>query len=180
VAEAERETTDSERAARKGGTKKLILTFVPLVLIALVAAKITVLERPATPAAVAARAAVRQRELAAKCAHANGLTAPPAPAVTGPTLDLDSKTMNLDGNHYLKVGVSLQLPAKAVVDDVKVTENWASVAGQLVLDTFTSRSFAELSKDGVRLKLQHEIGYRTCERTGGKVVTVYFVDFVMQ
>jgi flagellar basal body-associated protein FliL len=108
------------------------------------------------------------------------LQSPPAPAVTGPTLDLDSKTVNLDGNHYLKVGVSLQLPPKAVVDDVKVTENWASVAGQLVVDTFSGRSLAELSKDGARVKLQHEIGYRTCERTGGKVVTVYFVDFVMQ
>jgi flagellar basal body-associated protein FliL len=179
VSEAASETTDAERATRKGGTKRLVLTFVPLVLIALVAAKITVLERPTTPAVTAARAAVRQRELDAKCARANGLK-PPAEAVTGPTLDLDPKTVNLDGTHYLKVGVSLQLPPKAVVDDVKVTENWASVAGQLVLDTFSGRSFAELSKDGERVKLQHDIGYRTCERTGGKVVTVYFVDFVMQ
>jgi len=179
VAEAASETADPDRAPRKSGTKRLILTFVPLVLIALVAARITVLERPTSPRAAAARAAVRQRELDAKCASANGLKLP-APAVTGPTLDLDPKTMNLDGTHYLKVGVSLQLPAKAVVDDVKGTENWASVAGQLVVDTFSGRSFAELSKDGVRVKLQHDIGYRTCERTGGEVVTVYFVDFVMQ
>jgi flagellar basal body-associated protein FliL len=180
VAEAASDETAPERATRKGGAKKLILTFVPLVLIALVVAKITVLERPVPPAVVAARAAVRQRELDTKCARANGMKLPPAPAVSGPTLDLDSKTMNLDGAHYLKVGVSLQLPTKAVVDDVKVTENWASVAGQLLIDTFSGRSVAELSKDGLREKLQHEIGYRTCERTGGKVVTVYFVDFVMQ
>jgi flagellar basal body-associated protein FliL len=176
-----------------------MITLVPLILIAFVVARLTILESPAAPAVVAARAAAYQHGLDTKCALANSMN-PPAgvavpgttganhstapttttPAATGPTLDLDSKTMNLDGAHYLKVGVSLQLPPKAVIDDVKTNENWASIASQLVLDTFSGRSFAELSKDGVREALQHEIGYKTCERTGGKVTTVYFVDFVMQ
>jgi flagellar basal body-associated protein FliL len=198
MAEGEGERTAPERSRRKGGARRVILTFLPLALIALVVAKLTILEPPPAPAVVAARAAVRQYELDTKCALANGVNPPrapaaggtagasgsptttAAPAATGPTLDLDSKTMNLDGAHYLKVGVSLQLPAKAVVDDVKTTENWGSIASQLVLDTFSGRSFAELSKDGVRERLQHTIGYQTCERTGGKVATVYFVDFVMQ
>jgi flagellar basal body-associated protein FliL len=187
-----------EPAVRKGGARKLVLTLLPLVLIALVVARLAISEaRPPGKATVAARAAVRRYELDTRCALANRMKAPSAPAgtgatvsgsdtiatppaATGPTLDLDSKTMNLDGSHYLKVGVSLQLPAKAVVDEVKANENWASLVSQLVLDTFSGRSFAELSRDGVREALQHQIGYEACERTDGKVVTVYFVDFVMQ
>ena len=98
----------------------------------------------------------------------------------GPVLDLDSKTMNLDGSHFLKVGLSLQLPAGSVPDDVKIKENWGSVASQLVIDTFSGRTFDELSNDTLRLSLQHQIGNEVCEKTDGKVVTVYFTDFVMQ
>jgi flagellar basal body-associated protein FliL len=184
---------DDERAP-KSGTRRLAFMLLPLVLIALVVSKVTVLERrPPSPAVVAAKAALRRYELDTKCAGANGMNPPkrpsdprvdapasPAPPATGPTLDLDSKTLNLGGTHYLKVGASLQLPPKAVVDEVRATENWASLVSQLVIDTFSGRSFAELTHDGVRRQLQHEIGYETCERTAGKVVTVYFVDFVMQ
>jgi flagellar basal body-associated protein FliL len=74
----------------------------------------------------------------------------------------------------------LQLPAKAVPDEVKTTENWSSVASQLVLDTFSGRSFAELSDDGLRERLQHQIGNDVCEKTAGEVETLYFIDFVMQ
>jgi flagellar basal body-associated protein FliL len=183
VAEGDTEDTAPERAPRKGGTRKFIVTLIPLALIAVIVAKLTVLEPAPRPDAIAARAAEYQHDLETKCAAENGMSRSGTPAVadaTGPTLDLDSKTMNLDGTHYLKVGVSLQLPAKSVVDDVKVTENWGSVVSQLVLDTFSGRSFAELSREGVRTKLEHDIGYKTCLRTRGKVVTVYFVDFVMQ
>ncbi len=100
--------------------------------------------------------------------------------MAGPTLDLDSKTMNLDGSHFLKIGVSLQLPAASVPDTVKISENWGSMVSQLVIDTFSGRSFAELSDNGVREQLQRKIGNEVCEKTAGKVVTVYLTDFVMQ
>jgi flagellar basal body-associated protein FliL len=54
------------------------------------------------------------------------------------------------------------------------------VTSQLVIDTFSGRTFAELTSDALRLQLQHEIGNEVCEKTGGKVVTVYLTDFVMQ
>ena len=183
MAEDDTETSTSDRARRKGGTRKLLLTLIPLALIAVIVGKLTILEPPPTAAVVAARSAQYQHDLETRCAAANGMKASSTARIadaTGPTLDLDSKTLNLDGSHYLKVGVSLQLPPKSVVDDVKAEENWGSVVSQLVLDTFSGRSFAELSKDGVRVRLQHDIGYQACVRTGGKVVTVYFVDFVMQ
>jgi flagellar basal body-associated protein FliL len=150
---------------------------------------------PPTAAQVAAKAAATKLALETKCALANKMTAPKAPAekstdmkttpttmgeAVGPVLELDSKTMNLDGTHFLKIGISLQLPAASIPDDVKTKENWSSVASQLVIDTFSGRSFTELSNDGLREQLQHQIGDEVCLKTEGKVVTVYFIDFVMQ
>jgi len=201
MAEGEGEGAAPEEEKKKGGAKKLIIKIVPLLLIALVVAKMTVLKPPPpTAAQVAAKAATAKYDLDVKCADANGLTPPKAPAaavaakaakpaattpttkpeLAGPVLELDSKTMNLDGSHFLKIGVSLQLPLASIPDTVKTTENWSSVVSQLVIDTFTGRSFAELSNDALRVKLQHQIGNEVCEKTAGKVVTVYFIDFVMQ
>jgi flagellar basal body-associated protein FliL len=182
---------------KKGGAKKLIIKIVPLLLIALVVAKMTVLKPPPpTAAQVAAKAAAAKLALDTKCALANGLKAPKAPAPktpakpgttpttvappAGPVLELDSKTLNLDGTHFLKIGVSLQLPVGAVPDTVKTTENWGSVVGQLTLDTFSGRTFDELSNDDTRVRLQHQMGNEVCQKTEGKVDTVYFIDFVMQ
>ena len=195
MAEGEGEAAPEEEK-KKGGMKGLIIKIVPLLLIALVVAKMTVLKPPPpTAAQVKAKAAAAKLALDTKCAAANGLKAPKAPAKAGkdakttpttkaepegPVLDIDSKTMNLDGSHFLKVGVSLQLPAGSVPEEIKVKENWASVASQLVIDTFSGRTFDELTNDALRLQLQHEIGNEVCEKTDGKVITVYLTDFVMQ
>jgi flagellar basal body-associated protein FliL len=201
VAEAEEGAAEGEGAEekKKGGAKKLIIKIVPLLLIALVIAKMTVLKPPPpTAAQVAAKNAATKLALDTKCALANGQKAPKAPPTknaatkkasttptttaepAGPVLELDSKTMNLDGTHFLKIGISLQLPAGSVPDDIKIKQNWSSVASQLVIDTFSGRSFAELSNDGLREELQHRIGNEVCTKTEGAVVTVYFIDFVMQ
>ena len=194
---SEDEGERAEGEKKRGGAKGLIIKIVPLVLIALVIAKMTVLKPPPpTATQVKTKAAATKLALDTKCALANTLEAPKAPPVTdpakkattpttmaplsGPVLELDSKTVNLDGSHFLKIGVSLQLPAKSVPDTVKDTENWGSMTSQLVLDTFSGRSFAELSDDAFREKLQHQIGDEVCEKTEGKVVTTYFIDFVMQ
>jgi flagellar basal body-associated protein FliL len=197
VAEGEGEGEGApEEEKKKGGAKKLIIKIVPLILIALVIAKMTVLKPPPpTPAQAKAKAVAAKLALDTKCAEANGMKAPKAPAKTekkdmttpttkaelkGPVLEIDAKTMNLDGTHFLKVGIALQLPAGAVPDEVSTTENWGSVASQLVIDTFSGRTFDELSNDVLREGLQHEIGNEVCEKTDGEVVTVYLTDFVMQ
>jgi flagellar basal body-associated protein FliL len=202
MAESEGEAAsegEGAEAKSKGGAKKLIIKIIPLLLIALVIAKMTVLKPPPpTAAQVAAKNAATKLALDTKCALANGQKAPTQPPakektkkaasttpttkaeLTGPVMELDSKTMNLDGSHFLKIGISLQLPAGAVPDTVKTTENWSSVASQLVIDTFSGRSFDELSSDTLRVQLEHQIGNEVCEKTAGKVVTVYFIDFVMQ
>ncbi len=195
--EEEGEGGEGEGEKKKGGAKGLIIKIVPLVLIALVVAKMTVLKPPPpTAAQVKAKAAATKLALDTKCALANSMKAPKAPTsaaaaegsttpttkaeLAGPVLELDSRTMNLDGSHFLKIGVSLQLPTASVPDTVKTTENWGSLASQLVLDTFSGRTFAELSDDSVRQKLEHQIGNEVCLKTDGKVVTTYFIDFVMQ
>jgi len=182
---------------KKGGAKKLIIKIVPLILIALVVAKMTVLKPPPpTAAQVAAKNAATKLALETKCALANKLTPPKAPPVkkakaknttpttvaelVGPVLELDSKTMNLDGTHFVKIGASLQLPAGSVPDEIKIKENWGSLTSQLVIDTFSGRSFAQLSDENLRLSLQRQIGNEVCMKTKGAVITVYFIDFVMQ
>ena len=197
-AKKDAEEGEGEGEEKKKGVKGLIIKIVPLVLIALVVAKMTVLKPPPpTPAQVKAKAAATKLALDTKCALANNMKPPKAPTtattvakgettpttkpeLAGPVLDLDSKTMNLDGSHFLKIGVSLQLPAASVPETVKTTENWGSIASQLVLDTFGGRTFADLSNDTVRETLEHQIGNEVCEKTEGKVVTTYFIDFVMQ
>lgn len=187
---------EGEGEEKKGGAKGLIIKIVPLVLIALVVAKMTVLKPPPpTAAQIKAKAAATKLALDTKCALANNMKPPKAPAPAagakattpttmappaGPVLELDSKTLNLDGSHFLKIGVSLQLPAGAVPDTVKITDNWSSLASQLALDTFSGRTFAELSNNNLREELQRQIGNEMCERTNGQVVTTYFIDFVMQ
>jgi flagellar basal body-associated protein FliL len=196
MAEGEGEAAPEEEK-KKGGAKKLIIKIVPLILIALVVAKMTVLKPPPpTAAQVAAKNAATKLALETKCALANSLKPPKAAPVkkakskkttpttvaelVGPVMELDSKTMNLDGTHFVKIGASLQLPAGSVPDEIKEKENWGSLTSQLVIDTFSGRSFAELTSEHLRLELQHDIGYEVCEKTKGEVVTVYFIDFVMQ
>jgi flagellar basal body-associated protein FliL len=197
MAEGEGEAAPEEEK-KKGGAKKLIIKIVPLILIALVVAKMTVLKPPPpTAAQVAAKNAATKLALETKCALANSLKPPKAPPakakdkakkttpttvaeLVGPVMELDSKTMNLDGTHFVKIGASLQLPAGSVPEEVKIKENWGSLTSQLVIDTFSGRSFAQLSDETLRLALQHQIGNEVCEKTKGEVVTVYFIDFVMQ
>ena len=68
----------------------------------------------------------------------------------------------------------------SVPDTVKTTENWGAMVSQLVIDTFSGRSYAELLNDHLRQSLQRQIGNDVCQRTAGKVTTVYLTDFVMQ
>src|SRR5258706_14804340 len=122
MAEGEGEAAPEEEK-KKGGMKGLIIKIVPLLLIALVVAKMTVLKPPPpTAAQIKAKASATKLALATKCASANGLKPPKTESKEtnttpttkaepeGPVLDLDAKTMNLDGTHFLKVGISLQLP----------------------------------------------------------------------
>src|SRR5882757_5824646 len=110
----EAEEGEGGEGEKKKGVKGLIIKIVPLVLIAFVVAKMTVLKPPPPTAAQAkAKAEATKYEIDTKCALANGMKPPKAPPATdtaakkttpttvakaelaGPVLDLDSKTLNL-------------------------------------------------------------------------------------
>jgi flagellar basal body-associated protein FliL len=204
VAEAEA-AAEAPEAAKKGGKKKLLVMVVLFCVIGYVAASKTVLKPPPlTEQQQADKEALADYELRTKCALANGLrppdppkletvetpttTAPAdAPHMLGPVLQLEPTTLNLAGGHFLKVALALQLDHSALagghggeIDDLKSSENWAAVASQAVLNTFSNEEMAKILPLKEREHLRHEIAYEVCTESEGNVTTVYFTEFVAQ
>jgi flagellar basal body-associated protein FliL len=181
--------------------KKLIIMVTVIVLIGAFAAKTVLLKpKPPTPAQVAAASKLADVKLENMCASHNGLpekplptdattTAAAKPATTstttaadataaGPVDSLDAITINLAAGHYLKVGLALQVPAGVDPSTVKTTENWEAVALKTTIDTLSGQTLDTLSAQ--RQAQENSIGDAVCRKTEGKVLTIYFTDFVMQ
>jgi flagellar basal body-associated protein FliL len=195
------EGEDSDGAGKKG-MKKLVIMIVVIVLIGGFAAKTVLLKpKPLTAAQVAAAARLADVNLENLCASHNDLPAEPlptqaqpngskvqpatttttiadAPTPAGPVDTLDSITINLAAGHYLKIGLALQVPAGMDPTTVKDTENWEAVALKTVIDTLSGQTLDTLSAQ--REIDENNIGDAVCRKTDGKVLTVYFTDFVMQ
>ena len=77
-----------------------------------------------------------------------------------------------------KVGLALQVPAGVDPSTVKTTENWEAVALKTAIDTLSGDTVENLSAQ--RQTEEHHIGDEVCRKTEGKVLTIYFTDFVMQ
>lgn len=95
----------------------------------------------------------------------------------GEVVKLDSITLNLADNRYLKVGLALQLAEGANAE--KLTAH-APLALDEAISLLGERTFAQLSAPGGRAQAKEELTKRVKERFGGKVVDVYFTEFVMQ
>ncbi|HTL86145.1 MAG TPA: flagellar basal body-associated FliL family protein [Acidimicrobiia bacterium] len=194
------EEAEGEEAEAKKGKKGLIIKIVVLLVVGLVVAKMTVL-KPPPPTAAQKKFNEANAEYVLKmtCAVPNqqplpkapkplnnapttSTTAPPAEPdpLIGPELDIDSKTLNLAGSHFLKIGVAVQLPPKSVPDDIAKTENWGGLTGQAVIDAFSGKSIDEILPEKTREDLRHQIGYDVCLKSEGKALTVYFTEFVAQ
>jgi flagellar basal body-associated protein FliL len=101
-------------------------------------------------------------------------------ATTGnPVLEVDAITVNLADDHYLKVGLGLELP---VGTDTELAEahGTGAPARDLLISTFTGRPMDELRPPEVREQLRRQIGNELCRASDGQVERVYFTDFVMQ
>ena len=61
---------------------------------------------------------------------------------------------------------------------MKTTENWEAVALKTVIDTLSGQTLDALSAQ--RQTEENNIGDTVCRKTEGKVLTIYFTDFVMQ
>jgi len=184
--------------------KKLIIMVTVIVLIGGFAAKSILLKpKPPTPAQVAAAAELADLKLENTCAAHNGLPTKPLPAdaadakakdskgstttttiaaadkmPAGPVDSLDAITINLAAGHYLKVGIALQVPAGMDPKEISKTENWEAVALKTAIDKLSGQTLDAL---GDRRQVEENlIGDSVCRQTEGKVLTVYFTDFVMQ
>ncbi|MGO9875082.1 MAG: flagellar basal body-associated protein FliL [Acidimicrobiia bacterium] len=202
MAKKKKEEAEDSDGGGKKGMKKLVIMIVVIMLIGGFVAKTILLKpKPLTASQVAAAAALANTKLENLCASHNDLPTqslptetPPkgskvqpatttttiadAPAPAGPVDTLDSITINLAAGHYLKIGLALQVPAGMDPTTVKDTENWEAVALKTVIDTLSGQTLDTLSAQ--REIDENNIGDSVCRKTDGKVLTIYFTDFVMQ
>lgn len=150
------------------GKKKLPLVPIVLVIVGLVLgvglAK-TLLASPSTPAAASTEGT------------------PPSTKKPGEIATIESMNVNLEGGHYLRIGIGVQLAAGPV------GEEWATAEGAKVRDVviavFSGRSMAELdTTEGREAALAELEGHLTEEPAEGEpeneVIDVYLTDFVMR
>jgi flagellar FliL protein len=101
----------------------------------------------------------------------------------GEIATIDSMNVNLEGNHYLRIGVGVQLAAGPVAKD------WAAAEGakvkDVVISVFSGRSMQDLDttagREAARDQLKSQL---TAEPGPGEpkndVIDVYLTDFVMR
>ena len=108
----------------------------------------------------------------------------PAAAATTPTtqpegeiVKLDPTTLNLADNHFLKLGLALQLK-KGVKVEAYATKS--AKALDLAISLYGGRTFAELNNPQAREKAKADLAQEVTAAYGGEVTGVYFTEFVMQ
>jgi flagellar basal body-associated protein FliL len=209
MAKKKKESAEGSEEDAPKSKKKLIIMIMVIVLIGGYVAKSILLKpKPLTATQIAAAAKLADIKLENLCASHNGLPTKPLPAdapadskgskgskaapsttttsttapdagnPAGPVDSLDAVTINLAAGHYLKVGLALQVPAGVDPSTVKTTENWEAVALKTAIDTLSGDTVENLSAQ--RQAEEHSIGDAVCRKTEGKVLTIYFTDFVMQ
>jgi flagellar basal body-associated protein FliL len=195
---AEGEGAEGEEPTKKNKLKLIIMITVIVLIGGFVAKSILLKPPPLTAKQVAYNAELAEATLANLCASHNGLPVKPlpvdptakavksapttttttAPAAAGPVDSLDAITINLAAGHYLKVALALQVPVGVDPGTVKTTENWEAIALKATIDSLSGRTIDDLA--GGRRQAEQSIGDAVCRSTEGKVLTIYFTDFVMQ
>jgi flagellar FliL protein len=98
---------------------------------------------------------------------------PPAPAKPGEVVVLDPIQINLEADHYLRIGLALQLTDTAHEAD-------GSKALDATIDQFSGASMAEVSDPKKRRAMKKELEHRLEELYHHEVMEVYFTEFVTQ
>lgn len=96
-----------------------------------------------------------------------------------PVLEVESITVNLAGDHYLKVGLGLEL-VEGVDAEMAKTHGLGLPARDLLIRELSNRPMEELRPADVRMEIQREIGYELCKERPEEIRRAYFTDFVMQ
>jgi len=150
-----------EGASGKGVKKKLIMIGAVVVVIALVGAYWFLLG----PGKAATSAVATGGEA----------TASPEPTYElGAVAVIDSISINLQGGHYLRLGMGLQL-----IKSVKEAPNTAK-ALDAAIALYSGHTTEELADPTIREDLKKQLGETLFELYEGEVVSVYYTDFVTQ
>ncbi len=143
---------------RKGGKRKKLL--VALVLVAVVAGG----------------------EVTGKLPGLRHGDAAPAKPVPGTVLTLDPITLNLADGHYLKLGLALQMVKEKSSGEAATTTaaSEGAKALDLAITRFASTTMNQLLATGGREKAKAQLKEAVVKRYDGKVMDIYFTEFVMQ
>lgn len=98
----------------------------------------------------------------------------PAPPQPGETVSLEPIQLNLEGGHYLRLGMALQLSAD-VHEEVD-----GSKALDAAIDLFSGREMSEINTGKQRQDLKADLMERLEKAYHHEVLDVYFTEFVTQ
>jgi flagellar protein FliL len=107
-------------------------------------------------------------------AHAAAKKKPPQ---LGEVVPIDATTLNLADGHYLKVGVALQLSKAGSAEEIGKD---LAPAQDATIDLLGSYTTAQLTAHGGKQRAKALLGRKVAELYEGKVLYVYFTDFVIQ
>lgn len=96
------------------------------------------------------------------------------PPVPGEVLTVEAVSINLQGGHYLRLGLGLQL-----TEEVEEAPDTAR-ALDLAIALFSGRTVAEVSDAATREALKAELTHQLAEAYEGEVMDLYFTDYVSQ
>lgn len=99
---------------------------------------------------------------------------PKPPPVPGEVLTMEPIQMNLEGGHYLRLGMALQFTA-----DVHEGAD-GSKALDAAIDLFSGREMSEINTGKQRQELKKELLHDLEEAYHHEVMDVYFTEFVTQ
>lgn len=99
-----------------------------------------------------------------------------APPAGGDVVAVDPTTLNLQGGHYLKVAIAIQL----VKGKAAATGFPTSQAAELTINEFSDRSVASLSSNPARQHLVTDLDAKIKAAYPGEVFQVFLTQFVTQ
>ena len=100
--------------------------------------------------------------------------AKPAP-VAGLVAPLDATTINLADGHYLKLKMSLQMTTDAGSETLD-----GSRAMDLAIDQYSGMPMAQLFSNGFREQTKADLLAKVEKAYEGKIMAIYFTNFVIQ
>ena len=157
----------TEEASAKGGKKKKLIIIVAAVAVVVLGAAYWFLMAPgkATPLTPEEEAALATQEPEYEL---------------GEVQILEAISINLQGGHYLRLGLGLQLTAGGGGHGAATGEVDTAKALDAAIALYSGHTTEELSDPVIREELKAELGETLKELYEHQVVAVYYTDFVTQ